>query len=57
MTGRPPLPKEERRVLISIRLPPSMVEWLRGQPGGITATIERLIEDEQIKQRYHIIKL
>jgi hypothetical protein len=46
-TGKPP---EERRRKVSIRLAPSLLEWLRSQPQGLTATIETLIEQAMIDQ-------
>jgi len=41
--GRPSLPPAERRQRINLKLPPEMVEWLRGM--GITATIEAMVAD------------
>ena len=40
-------PRPAPRVTVTIRLPAEMVEWLRQQPEGITATIERLIKEKR----------
>ena len=39
-------PAEENRVVLQIRLPPALVEWLDRQPGSRTGIIERLIMEK-----------
>lgn len=38
--------RNPRRVLVAARLPAEMAEWLKQQPGGITATLEKIIKDK-----------
>ena len=38
--------RNPRRVLVAARLPSELAEWLKMQPGGITATLEKIIKDK-----------
>ena len=42
--GRPREPN--KRVAVTVRLPPDLVEWLRAQPDSQSAVIRRALERE-----------
>jgi uncharacterized protein (DUF4415 family) len=44
--GRPPKAEEERKVLISLRLAPDIVEWFRATGPGWQSRIEELLRRE-----------
>lgn len=44
--GRPPKPEGERKVLVSLRLAPDIVEWLRATGPGWQSRIEDLLRRE-----------
>jgi hypothetical protein len=35
--------EDGKKISIHIKLPPSMVDWLRAQPDGVSPTIEQLV--------------
>ena len=43
--GRPPEPG--KRIAVTVRLPPELVEWLRAQPDSQSALIQRALERER----------
>ena len=43
--GRPTL-GAQKRVMLAVRLPPDVVEWLRAQPESQGAMMERLLRAE-----------
>jgi len=52
--GRPMLPARERLMLVSLRLPPPMLAWLKAQPQGVSAACRRAIArqmQEDLKHR------
>ncbi|MEA3066183.1 MAG: hypothetical protein QOJ27_2644 [Sphingomonadales bacterium] len=44
--GRPPKPHGERKVLVSLRLAPDIVEWFRATGPGWQSRIEELLRRE-----------
>ena len=44
--GRPPKPEGERKVLVSLRLAPDIVEWFRATGPGWQSRIEELLRRE-----------
>jgi uncharacterized protein (DUF4415 family) len=44
--GRPPKPEAERKELVSIRLSPEVVQWLRASGPGWQTRIEDLLRRE-----------
>jgi uncharacterized protein (DUF4415 family) len=44
--GRPPKPEGERKVLVSLRLAPEIVEWFRATGPGWQSRIEELLRRE-----------
>jgi uncharacterized protein (DUF4415 family) len=44
--GRPPKPEGERKVLVSLRLAPEIVEWFRATGPGWQSRIEELLSRE-----------
>ncbi|HEX8261548.1 MAG TPA: BrnA antitoxin family protein [Allosphingosinicella sp.] len=44
--GRPPKPSGERKVLVSLRLAPDIVEWFRATGPGWQSRIEELLRRE-----------
>jgi uncharacterized protein (DUF4415 family) len=44
--GRPPKPEGERKVLVSLRLAPDIVEWFRATGPGWQTRIEELLRRE-----------
>lgn len=55
MKQPPRLPKRPGRVpgpptiKATVLLPPDLVDWGKGQPGGLSALIRRLLEEERRK--------
>ena len=43
--GRPAL-GEQKRVMVAVRLPPDVVEWMREQPESQSKLVERLLRRE-----------
>jgi uncharacterized protein (DUF4415 family) len=44
--GRPPKPESERKVLVSLRLAPDIVQWFRSTGPGWQSRIEELLRRE-----------
>jgi uncharacterized protein (DUF4415 family) len=44
--GRPPKPEAERKEMVSIRLSPEVIEWLRASGPGWQTRIEDLLRRE-----------
>ncbi|HEX8222459.1 MAG TPA: BrnA antitoxin family protein [Allosphingosinicella sp.] len=44
--GRPPKPEGERKVLVSLRLAPDIIEWFRSTGPGWQTRIEELLRRE-----------
>jgi uncharacterized protein (DUF4415 family) len=44
--GRPPKPEAERKELVSLRLSPDVIEWLRASGPGWQTRIEDLLRRE-----------
>lgn len=42
--GRPQLPEDQKRQPVRVKLPPELVAWLRTQPNGVTATVEKAVK-------------
>lgn len=38
---------DDETVLIQVRAPKAVKEWLAGEPGGISKAIRRLVKEEQ----------